>query len=77
MDLTWLALAVGVLAMLVVAYLAWSISKEPAGTPQINKIIDCIEENANVSIKRRHISILVEHPIEDGYPEGAMVVIAS
>jgi len=38
MDLTWLALAVGALSMLVVAYLAWSIGKQDADTPQLNTI---------------------------------------
>jgi hypothetical protein len=40
MDLTWLALSVGALAMLVVAYLAWHIGKQDADTPQLNAIAD-------------------------------------
>jgi len=59
MDLTWLALTVGVLAMLVVAYLAWSISKEPAGTPQMDKIAGYIEEGAKAFIKRQYRTIAI------------------
>jgi len=59
MDLTWLALAVGVLAMLVVTYLARSISKEPAGTPQMDKIAGYIQEGANAFIKRQYKTITI------------------
>jgi len=65
MYLAWIALSVGVLAILVVAYLAWSIDKESAGTPQISKIIGYPEEGANAFIKKLFRSILVEHLIED------------
>jgi len=59
MDLTWLALAVGALAMLVVAYLAWSINKEPGGTPQMDEIAGFIEEGAKAFIKRQYRTIAV------------------
>jgi len=59
MDLTWLALAVGALAMLVVTYLARSISKEPAGTPQMDKIAGYIQEGANAFIKRQYKTITI------------------
>jgi len=59
MDLTWLALAVGVLAMLVVAYLAWSIGKEDAGTPQMDEIAGYIQEGANAFIKRQYKTITI------------------
>jgi len=59
MDLTWLALSVGALAMLVVAYLAWSIIKEPVGTRQMEKIAGYIEEGANAFIKRQYGTIAV------------------
>jgi K(+)-stimulated pyrophosphate-energized sodium pump len=59
MDLTWLALAVGVLAMLVVAYLAWSIGNEPSGTPQMDEIACYIEEGARAFIKRQYKTITV------------------
>jgi len=59
MDLTWLALAVGVLAMLVVAYLAWSIGKESAGTPQMDEIASYIREGANAFIQRQYKTITI------------------
>jgi len=59
MDLTWLALAVGVLAMLVVAYLAWSIDREPSGTPQMDEIAGYIREGANAFIKRQYRTIAI------------------
>jgi len=59
MDLTWFALAVGVLAMLFVAYLAWSIGKEDAGTSQMNEIAGYIEEGAKAFIKRQYRTIAV------------------
>jgi len=57
MDLTWLALTVGVLAMLVVAILAWSILREPRGQRQMEKIADYIEEGAKAFIKRQYTTI--------------------
>jgi len=72
MDLTWLALTVGALAMLVVAYLARSISREPAGTPQMNEIASYIQEDAKVSTKRPCLSILIELLIEDNCPRGSV-----
>ena len=57
MDLTWLSLAVGAFAMLVVTYLAWSINKEPTGTPQMDEIAGYIEEGAKAFIKRQYKTI--------------------
>jgi len=59
MDLTWFALVVGVLAMLVVAYLAWSIGKEDAGTPQMREIASYIEDGAKVFINRQYRTIAI------------------
>src|SRR3989337_3582711 len=59
MDLTWLALAVGVLAMLVVAYLAWSINQEPSGTQEMAEIAAHIQEGANAFIKRQSKTIAI------------------
>jgi len=59
LDLTWLALAVGAIAMLVVTYIAWSISKEPVGTPQMNEIAGFIEEGAKAFIKRQYRTIAI------------------
>ena len=52
MDLAWLALTVGALAMFVVAYLAWSISKAPAGSPQMIEIADYIEDGTRAFVRR-------------------------
>jgi len=57
LDLTWLALSVGVLAMSVVAYLAWSILKEPRGPRQLEKYADYVEEGAKAFIKRQYTTI--------------------
>ena len=57
MDLTWLALAVGVLAMLVVVVLAWSILREPVGPRQMEKVAGFIEEGAKAFIKRQYGTI--------------------
>src|SRR3972149_6039221 len=57
MDLTWLALSVGVLAMLVVAILAWSILREPVGPRQMEKVAGFIEEGAKAFIKRQYTTI--------------------
>jgi Na+/H+-translocating membrane pyrophosphatase len=70
MDLTWLALTVRVLAMLVVAILAWSILKEPRGQRQMEKIADYIEEGAKTSKKRERRSIQIELLIEESCPRG-------
>ena len=59
MDLTWLALSVGVFAMFVVAYLDWSIGKADAGTPQMDEIADYIKEGTNAFIKRQYGTITV------------------
>jgi hypothetical protein len=34
----WIALAVGVFAMSIVAYLTWSINREDSGTPEMRQI---------------------------------------
>ena len=59
LDLTWLALTVGALAMLVVAYLGWSIDREPAGTPQMVEIAAYIQEGAQAFIKRQYRTITI------------------
>ncbi|MDH5636010.1 MAG: sodium-translocating pyrophosphatase [Candidatus Bathyarchaeota archaeon] len=59
MDLIWLALAVGVLAMLVVACLVWSIGKEPVGTSQMLEIAGYIEEGAKAFIKLQYRTITI------------------
>jgi len=51
MDLTWLALAVGVLSMLIVAYLIRSILIESVRPRQMRKVADYIEADAKISKK--------------------------
>jgi K(+)-stimulated pyrophosphate-energized sodium pump len=59
MDLAWLALAVGALAMFVVAYLAWSITKEPVGTQQMREIAGFIEDGTRAFIRRQYRTIAI------------------
>jgi len=67
MDLTWLALSVGALAMLVVAYLAWAIGKQDAGMPQLNAIAD-YEINGKTFEKRARPTVRIELLIERSCP---------
>jgi hypothetical protein len=56
MDLTLLALTVGVLATPVATILAWSILRELRGQRQMEKIADhMIHESPRVFMKNRHI----------------------
>ncbi|MCD6240173.1 sodium-translocating pyrophosphatase [Candidatus Bathyarchaeota archaeon] len=48
----------GVLGMLVVAYLAWSIKREEAGTPRMKEIASYIQEGANAFLKRQYMTII-------------------
>ena len=59
MDLAWLALAAGASAMLVVAYLARSITKEPTGTPEMSEIAGFIEDGTRAFIRRQYRTIAV------------------
>jgi hypothetical protein len=69
MDLTWLALSVGALAMLVVAYLAWHIGKQDAETPQLNIFADC-EIGDKTLRKRERQTFRIELLIEESCPRG-------
>jgi Na+/H+-translocating membrane pyrophosphatase len=69
MDLTWLALSVGALAMLVVAYLAWSIGKQDAGTLQMDAIADC-KLGAETFRKRKRQTVKIELLIKESCPRG-------
>jgi hypothetical protein len=60
MDLTWLALSVGALAMLVVAYLAQSIGNQDAGTPQSDAVADYPEVSGRTFGKSAHQTIRIE-----------------
>jgi hypothetical protein len=72
MDLTWLALSVGAIAMSVVAYLAWHIGKQDAGTPQPNIFAD-YEIGDKTSRKRERRAVRIELLIEKGCPRGFFV----
>jgi len=70
MDLTWLALSVGTFAMLVVAYLAWSIGKQDADTPRLTVIADYIETGDKTFGKPEHQTVRIELLIEGSCPSG-------
>jgi K(+)-stimulated pyrophosphate-energized sodium pump len=79
MDLILLALSVGLASMLVVAYLIWSILREPKGTPEMVGVADAIEEGAKAFIKRQYrtiaiVSALITIPIGYYYRDPRVVV---
>jgi len=79
MDLILLALSVGLASLLVVAYLIWSILKEPKGTPEMVGVADAIEEGAKAFIKRQYrtiaiVSALITIPIGYYYRDPRVVV---
>ena len=51
MDLAWIALATGAFAMLIVAYLTWSIYREDPGTPQMRNVARYIRNGAKTFLK--------------------------
>ncbi len=57
MDLILLSLFVGAIALAFVAYLAWSIIREPAGTPEMMRIAAAIEDRARVYLRRQNMTI--------------------
>jgi K(+)-stimulated pyrophosphate-energized sodium pump len=59
MDLILLTSSVGILALLVVSYLAWSILKEPVGTPEMKAVADAIELGAKAFLKRQYRTIAI------------------
>lgn len=58
MDLAWIALATGAFAMLIVAYLTWSIYREDPGTPQMRNVARYIRNGAKTFLKRQYKTIL-------------------
>jgi len=58
MDLAWIALATGAFAMLIVAYLTWSIYREDPGTPQMRNVARHIRNGAKTFLKRQYKTIL-------------------
>jgi K(+)-stimulated pyrophosphate-energized sodium pump len=59
MDLAWIALATGALAMLIVAYLIFSIYHEDPGTPQMREVARYIRNGAKTFLKRQYKTILL------------------
>ena len=59
MDLAWIALATGAFAMLIVAYLTWSIYREDPGTPQMREVARYIRNGAKTFLKRQYKTILL------------------
>jgi len=59
MDLAWIALATGAFAMLIVAYLTWSIYQEDPGTPQMREVARYIRNGAKTFLKRQYKTILL------------------
>src|SRR4030042_4570601 len=79
MYLILLTSAVGFLALLVVSYLAWSILKEPVGTPEMKAGADAIELGAKAFLKRQYRTIaivasLVAIPISIFYRDPRVVI---
>ncbi len=58
MDLAWIALVTGASAMLIVAYLTWSIYREDPGTPQMRKVARYIRNGSKIFLKRQYKTIL-------------------
>ena len=59
MSFFLIALSTGLLALLVVTYLAWSVIKEPIGTPEMATIASAIEDGAKAFLKRQYRTIAI------------------
>ena len=59
MDIAWIALATGTIAMLIVAYLTFSIYREDPGTPQMREVARYIRNGAKTFLKRQYKTILL------------------
>jgi len=58
MDLALIAFATGAFAMLIVAYLTWSIYQMDPGTPQMRNVARYIRNGAKTFLKRQYKTIL-------------------
>jgi K(+)-stimulated pyrophosphate-energized sodium pump len=79
MDFLLFALLTGLLSIVVVAYLAWSIIREPAGTPEMMSVAGAIEEGAHAFLRRQYraiaiVSLIVSIPIAIFYMDVRVVV---
>jgi K(+)-stimulated pyrophosphate-energized sodium pump len=59
MDLAWIALAIGAIAMLIVAYLTASIYRVDPGTAQMREVARYIRIGAKTFLKRQYKTILL------------------
>jgi K(+)-stimulated pyrophosphate-energized sodium pump len=59
MDLVWIALAAGSVAISIVAYLTWSIYREDPGTPEMREVARYIRNGAKTFLKRQYRTILL------------------
>jgi K(+)-stimulated pyrophosphate-energized sodium pump len=79
MDLILLTSAAGLLALVVVSYLIWSILQEPVGTPEMKAVADAIEIGAKAFLKRQYrtiaiVAALVSIPLGYFYRDPRVVV---
>jgi K(+)-stimulated pyrophosphate-energized sodium pump len=82
MDLAWIALATGAFAMLIVAYLTWSIYREDPGTPQMREVARYIRNGAKTFLKRQYKTILflvflLSFPIAAIFPQHPVETVLS
>jgi K(+)-stimulated pyrophosphate-energized sodium pump len=59
MIIVWIALAIGALAMSIVAYLTWYIYRKDPGTPEMRQVARYIRNGAKTFIKRQYRTILL------------------
>jgi K(+)-stimulated pyrophosphate-energized sodium pump len=54
-----IAPGMGIVGMIIVAYLSWSILKEETGTPRMQEIASYVQQGMNAFIKREFTTITV------------------
>src|SRR5512139_279531 len=59
MDLVWIALATGAVAVSIVGYLTWSIYQEDPGSPEMREVARYIRNGAKTFLKRQYRTILL------------------
>ncbi|HDM05849.1 MAG TPA: sodium-translocating pyrophosphatase, partial [Candidatus Aenigmarchaeota archaeon] len=58
-DVVFFVPAVGIIGLLIVAYLGWSIKREKPGTKRMEEIAKYIQEGANAFLKRQYKTISI------------------